>query len=53
MFVAPPKKLNKLLRHEMSFPSPMLAWLKLEARRQDTSVAAIVRQAITLLMEQK
>jgi len=51
--MAPPKKRNKLFRHEMQFSVPMLAWLKMEAERQDTSIAAIVRQAVLLLMERK
>lgn len=46
-----PRKRIKLLRHEMQFHPSMLAWLKLEAARQDTSVAAVVRQAILKLME--
>jgi len=36
----------------MQFHPSMLAWLKIEAKRQDTSVAAIVRQAVLLFMEQ-
>jgi hypothetical protein len=50
--MAPPKKRNKLIRHEMQFSASMLTWLKIEAKRQDASVAAIVRQAVLLLMEQ-
>ncbi len=49
--MAPPRKRNKNVRHEMTFPPSMLAWLKLEAIRQDTSVNAVVRQAVLLLME--
>ena len=46
-----PRKRNKMIRHEMQFPPHMIAWLRLEAQRQDTSVADIVRQAIVRLME--
>jgi len=35
----------------MQFSKEMIAWLKHEASRQDTSVAAVVREAISLLME--
>lgn len=51
--MAPPRKVEKLIRHEMQFSKAMLAWLQLEARRQDTSVAAIVREAVLLLMDSK
>lgn len=51
--MAPPRKRNKMVRHEMSFPLDMRAWLRLEAGRRDTTVAAIVREAVLLLMGQK
>lgn len=43
---------NKMVRHEMQFLPSMLAWLRLEARRRDTSVAEVVRDAVLRLMEQ-
>ncbi len=46
-----PRKREKMIRHEMQFTPSMLAWLRFEARRQDTTVAAIVRQAVLKLME--
>ena len=46
------RKRVKLVRHEMQFSPDMLAWLRVEAERQDTTVAAIVRQAVLLFMEQ-
>ena len=49
--MAPPRKRNKMIRHEMQFSLAMLTWLRLEAKRQDTSVAAIIRQAVLRLME--
>lgn len=49
--MAPPRKRVKMVRHEMQFSPSMLAWLRLEAQRQDSSVAKIVRQAVVQLME--
>jgi len=46
-----PRKRNKMVRHELQFDPSMLAWLRLEARRQDSTVAAVVRQAVLVLME--
>lgn len=50
--MAPPRKLHKNIRHEMSFPPNMLTWLRLEAARRDTSVAEVVRDAVLRRMKQ-
>ena len=50
--VAPPRKAVKLVRVQAQMPPSMLAWLRLEARRRDESVALIIRQAVLELMEQ-
>jgi hypothetical protein len=49
--MAPPCKRNKKIRHEMQFSEDMLAWLRAEAARRDTSVADVVRDAVLKLME--
>lgn len=48
-----PRKRNKMIRHEMQFSPSMLAWLRLEAKRRDTSVAEVVRAAVLKMMELK
>ena len=50
--MARPRKQHPNVRHEMTFPPSMLAWLRMEAARQDLSVNEIVRQAVLRLMEQ-
>jgi len=46
-----PRKAIKLARVQVQLIPSVLAWLRLEARRRDTSVSDVIRDAITQLEE--
>ena len=51
--MAAPKKRVKLNRGlEIHLDTPLLAWLRLEAKRRDVSLAEVVRTALRKLMEE-
>lgn len=49
--MAPPKKRVKVRRLEICLPPSLLAWLRLEAKRRDVSMAEVVRVALVRLMK--
>jgi len=44
--MAPPKKLNPKRALKIHLDPPLLAWLKLEARRLDVSMSEVLRRLI-------
>lgn len=44
--VAPPRKLVKLQRLDIQLDPPLLAWLRLEAKRLDVSMAEVLRRLV-------
>lgn len=47
----PPQKRVKVQRLEIHLDPPLLAWLRLEAKRRDVSLAEVIRVALRELME--
>jgi len=48
-----PKKRQRVQSIKLSFDPPLLAWLRLEAKRLDVSISEIVRRAVFKTMESK
>jgi len=44
--MAPPRKLVKVQRLDIHLDPPLLAWLRLEARRLDVSMGEVVRRLL-------
>ena len=49
--MAPPKKRQRVQRLDIHLPPSLLAWLRLEAKRQDVSLSEVVRVALRKLMD--
>ena len=49
--MAPPKKRVKVQRLEICLQPSLLAWLRMEAKRRDVSMAEVIRVALLCLME--
>jgi len=47
----PPKKRVRVVPLTIQFDPSLLAWLRLEAKRRDDSIAAVVREAVRELMD--
>lgn len=50
--VPSPKKRVKVQRLEIQLPPSLLAWLRLEAKRRDVSLAEVIRVALYKLVDQ-